>query len=177
MNSPQGDYERIIRPNEERMMRLAWRITQNADDACDAFQEAATQIWRRLARIRAHPNPQALVLRMCANAACDVVRRKTRWNQRVKSLAVTASDGIPAGTASELPLEQREQVQAAVARLPEQQATAVSMRFLLQCPYQEIAQALGCAENTARVHVNRGLNRLRILLAHLNPTINPEIES
>jgi DNA-directed RNA polymerase specialized sigma24 family protein len=51
------------------------------------------------------------------------------------------------------------------------------MRFLLYCPYEEIAQALQCAEATARVHVTRGLSRLRDLLAHLKPSAILEKES
>jgi RNA polymerase sigma factor (sigma-70 family) len=176
LNSLPNDYERIIRPIEQQIMRSVWRITQNADDADDAFQEAMTQIWQRLPRIRAHPNPPALVLRICANVACDVVRRKTRRGNREQSPDVGGS-ATPATDVAALILndERREQVQAAIARLPEQQATAIAMRFLLYCPYDEIAQALECAEPTARVHVTRGLSRLRDLLAHLSPS--PTLEN
>lgn len=170
MSSLQNDYERIIRPIEQQMMRSVWRITQNAEDADDAFQEAMTQIWQRLPRIRSHPNPQALVLRICTNVACDVLRRKTRRDHREQSLDALAVDtSTPSVAALILSSERRDQVKAAIARLPEQQATAVTMRFLLYCPYEEVAQALGCAEATARVHVTRGLSRLRDLLAHLSP--------
>jgi RNA polymerase sigma-70 factor (ECF subfamily) len=170
LSSLQGDYERIIRPIEQQMMLSVWRITQNAEDADDAFQEAMTQIWQRLLRIRSHPNPQALVLRICTNAACDVLRRKTRRGNREQSLEASEVDAsTPDVAALILKSERREQVKAAIARLPEQQATAVTMRFLLYCPYEEVAQALGCAEATARVHVTRGLRRLRELLAHLSP--------
>jgi RNA polymerase sigma-70 factor (ECF subfamily) len=152
------------------MMRSVWRITQDADDADDAFQEATTQIWQRLARIQAHPNPQALVLRICANVACDVLRRKSRRENREQSSHVERLDATPDVAALILSNERRQEVKAAIARLPERQATAITMRFLLYCPYEEIAQALDCAEATARVHVTRGLSRLRDLLAHLNPS-------
>lgn len=176
MSSLPGDYEHIIRPIEQQMLRAVWRITQDADTADDAFQEAMTQIWQRLPRIRAHPNPSALVLRMCTNIACDVVRKKLRRISREQSRATAGVDrSQPEVTASILSNERREQVQAAIARLPEQQACAVTMRFLLYCPYEEIAQALQCAEPTARVHVMRGLDRLRELLAPLSPS--PKLEN
>ncbi len=176
MSSLHSDYERIIRPIEQQMMRSVWRITQNAEDADDAFQEAITQIWQRLPRIRSHPNPQALVLRICTNVACDVLRRKTRRGNHEQSQIDPDAEGVtPDAAALILSSERREQVKVAIARLPEQQATAVTMRFLLYCPYEEIAQALGCAEATARVHVTRGLSRLRVLLAPLNPS--PALEN
>jgi RNA polymerase sigma factor (sigma-70 family) len=176
LSSLPGDYERIIRPIEQQMMRSVWRITQNGEDADDAFQEAMIKIWQRLPRIRSHPNPQALVLRICTNVACDMLRRKTRRGNHERPLSVPEVDAsTPDVAALILSSERREQVKAAIARLPEQQATAVTMRFLLYCPYEEIAQALGCAEATARVHVTRGLSRLRDLLAHLNPS--PALEN
>ena len=161
-------------------MRSVWRITQNATDADDAFQEAMTRIWERLPRIRAHPNPAAIVLRICSNVACDVVRRKSRRDHHEQSRDAAGADhddadtSVPDVAAAILSNERREQVQAAIARLPEQQATAISMRFLLSCSYEEIAQALECAEPTARVHVMRGLSRLRELLSHLCPSTTLE---
>lgn len=176
LSSLPGDYEGIIRPIEQQIMRSVWRITQDADDADDAVQEAMSQIWQRLPRIRAHPNPSALILRICTNVACDVVRRKSRREHREQSRDAAGADtsmrDVPALIVN---TERREQVQAAIARLPEQQATAITMRFLLDRPYEEIAQALDCAEPTARVHVARGLSRLQDLLSHLNPS--PTLEN
>lgn len=171
MSTLPGDYERIIRPIEQQIMRSVWRITQNAADADDAFQESMSQIWQRLPRIRAHPNPSALVLRICTNVACDVVRRKVRRDQHELSPDARATGASATDVATLIvSRERREEVQQAIARLPEQQATAISMRFLLFCPYDEIARTLECAEPTARVHVTRGLSRLRELLAHLSPS-------
>lgn len=174
MSTLPGDYERIIGPIEQQIMRSVWRITQNAADADDAFQESMAQIWQRLPRIRAHPNPSALVLRICTNVACDVVRRKSRRDQHEQSRNAPANGAATTDVAALiLNNECREEVQRAIARLSEQQATAITMRFLLFCPYDEIARALECAEPTARVHVARGLSRLRELLAHFShsPTL------
>ena len=160
------------------MMRSVWRITQDADDADDAFQESMTQIWQRMSRIRAHPNPQALVLRICANVACDVLRRKSRRDSREQSSPIERLDtSTPDVAALILRNERQKEVKAAIARLPERQATAITMRFLLCCSYEEIARSLGCAEATARVHATRGLSRLRDLLAHLNPSPTLENQS
>lgn len=175
MSSQPADYDRIIRPIEQQILRSVWRITQNADDA---FQEAMSQIWRRLPHIREHPNPSALVLKICTNAACDVVRKKSRRDRHEQSAAATdAAPFAPDATALLLEYERRDQVRSAVARLPEQQATAVAMRYLLSCSYDEIAQALDCAEATARVHVLRGLSRLRDLLSHLHPSSTSSLET
>jgi RNA polymerase sigma factor (sigma-70 family) len=61
-----------------------------------------------------------------------------------------------------------------MVQLPQRQATAVLMRYLLELPYQEIGDALGCSEATARVHVNRAHRKLKRLLAHWVPSHDSE---
>ena len=74
----QNVYENLIGPIEQQMMRSVWRITRDPDDADDALQEALERIWTRLSRIQRHANPRALILRICVNAAYDVLRRNAR---------------------------------------------------------------------------------------------------
>ena len=65
--------------------------------------------------------------------------------------------------------EQYAEIVTAIHRLSRQQATAMLMRAVQGQPYEEIAAVLGCTEATARKHVARSRQRLRIWLAHLDP--------
>jgi DNA-directed RNA polymerase specialized sigma24 family protein len=96
MNHRDGFYEQIIEPIEDRMIRSVWRITRNVQDAEDAMQDALVQIWKRRQRIGSHVSPQALVLKICSAAACDVARRRTRQRRRYEP---PKSDEQPADTA------------------------------------------------------------------------------
>ena len=49
----------------------------------------------------------------------------------------------------------------AVRRLPPKQRSAVVQRYLLDRPYAEVAETLGCSEDAARQNVRAGLQRLR----------------
>jgi RNA polymerase sigma factor (sigma-70 family) len=153
------------------MMRSIWRITRVAEDAEDALQESLTVIWKRRARIGRHPHPRALILRICVNCACDVLRARMRRGSREKALidpdALRAKD-CPVGQRLH-GQELRDDVARALMRLPRRQATAVVMRDILELSYEEIADALGCSGSTARVHVNRAHKKLNGLLAHLSP--------
>jgi RNA polymerase sigma-70 factor (ECF subfamily) len=153
----------LVRPVEERILRTLWRILRNADDADDAHQETLLRLWRYRKRIVAHPNPEALILRMCAQAAHDVLRRRLR---RGRHEDLAAYENMVADTASlaRERIAQEEQVReilAAIAAMPQKQAIAVTMRIIQQESYRAIAQALGCSEVTARSHVSRA----RTLLA------------
>ncbi len=169
-------YDAMVRPMQDQMMRSIWRITRVAEDAEDALQESLTIIWKRRARIARHPRPRALILRICVNCACDVLRARLRRGSRETALidpdAVHAK-GAPVGQQLHRQ-ELRKDISRALLRLPTRQATAVIMRYILELPYEEIGAALGCSETTARVHVNRAHKKLSRLLAHLAPPYSTE---
>jgi RNA polymerase sigma-70 factor (ECF subfamily) len=166
-------YETYLAPLETRMLRTAWRITHDPDRARDALQDAMARVWVRRDRVRVHPEPAALVLRITIHAAIDRLRRERR---RLRA----EERGAPAGWRADPPAgpataAERSEVRAlvldAVARLPEKQAAAVTLRVLEEQPYDAIAAALGCAEPTARVHVQRGREKLKRLLRVLAPAV------
>ena len=153
------------------MLRTAWRIARDPDRARDALQDAMARAWAHRDRVRVHPNPGALVLRITIHAAIDRLRRERRRLRAEESVEPPAWHASPpAGPAS---AAERSEVSAlvreAVARLPEKQAAAVTLRVLEEQPYEAIAAALGCAEPTARVHVLRGREKLKHLLRDLAP--------
>lgn len=177
LNGTQSDYDRLIRPIEDRMIRTVWRIVRDADDADDAFQEALATIWKRLGRIHRHPNPHALILRICINSAYDLLRRKARLIRRQEIDSIPEALPDPAPTAPERisRKEQRAEIFESIGRLPRKQSEAVLMRFVEELSYGDIAQAMGCREATARKHIARARARLSRDLAHLAPQALKEV--
>ena len=166
------EYERLIAPIADRMMRAVWRILRDPDEADDAFQEALLKVWKRWDQIRRHPNPHALVLRICVHSAQDTLRRKARRRKW------TDAEGIPEAvvdqkrSAVELlaEAEQSAEVRRAITTLSKNQAQAVQMHLVEGIPYADVAAAMDCREATVRKHVARARAKLRALLAHLIPT-------
>lgn len=172
MDPERSSYEALIRPIQDQMLRSIWRITRRAEDAEDALQESLTVVWNRRARIARHPHPQALILRICVNCACDALRARLRrgsWEEPLLDADGLRAHDAPAGES----LDRQELhgvIARALLRLPTRQATAVLMRHILELPYEEIGSALGCSESTARVHVNRAHKKLRRLLIGVAPS-------
>jgi RNA polymerase sigma factor (sigma-70 family) len=171
MDQRQLAYERLIAPIETRMMRTVWGIVRDPDEAQDALQEALARIWRRWDRLQHHPNPEALVVRICVNAAYDALRRKRR------RLRWFAAEGAPADVPDARPsalqivagAEQQARVRNAIASLSRNQATAIVMHAVEDISYEDVAAAMRCREVTVRTHVARARAKLRALLADLVP--------
>ncbi len=157
MSDLQQTYERIIRPIEDRMIRSIWRIVRNPQDAEDAMQDALVIVLKRWDRIRRHPSPESLVLKICMDAAYDVTRRTLRRRRAVElgEGAVEQAGVSPLASETMVNQEQYAEIVTAIHRLSRHQATALLMRAVQGQSYEEIAAVLGCTEVTARKHVAR----------------------
>jgi RNA polymerase sigma factor (sigma-70 family) len=167
MNDSDEFYRRFIEPIEDRMIRSVWRITRDAVDAEDAMQNALLAAWRHRGRIIGHASPQALILKICIDAACDVARRRGRERRRTErdDPSTDQADGTRPPWEELAQRELAGEVLAAIHRLSRRQAVAIALRVFEELPYEQIAAAMHCSEATARKHVERARQRLRRALA------------
>jgi len=151
------------------MFQTVWRILRHSQDAEDALQVALTTIWRQRPRIECHPAPQALMLKICADAAIDQYRQRRSDRSEVEALEGNLASARPLPVEAAVGHETLEILLAAIARLSPNQATAIVMRFIQGEPDATIAAALGCGTETVREHLDRGRERLGQMLGRLNP--------
>jgi RNA polymerase sigma factor (sigma-70 family) len=163
-------YNELIRPNEGLMTRVVWRIVRNPQDAEDTLQDALSIIWKKRGRVVNHPNPQALILKICINSAYDTLRKRRRHKRDESTpLHLYSREENNRALDQLVQKETETEILNAIGRLPRKQAIAVLMRIVKEQPYEVIAQAMGCSETTVRIHVARGRARLNQWLAHLDP--------
>jgi RNA polymerase sigma-70 factor, ECF subfamily len=172
-------YDELIAPLEDTMIRSIWRIVRNADVAEDCLQDALAVVWKKRFRIRLHPNPRALILKICLNTACDALRRLERM-RRQTDLSQLDDAPAPPDHDADRNLEEREiveQVQLAIRRLPRKRALAVMMRLIYEESFEAIALALDCSEITARIHISRGRAQLKKWLYPLYQCSRQEVRN
>jgi RNA polymerase sigma-70 factor (ECF subfamily) len=172
-------YDELIAPMEATMIRSIWRVVRNADLAEDCLQDALAVVWKKRFQIRLHPNPRALILKICLNAAYDSLRRLERM-RRQTDLSQLDNSPAPPDHDADRDLEEREiaeQVQQAIRRLPRKCALAVMMRLIHEESFEAIAHALGCSEITVRIHIFRGRAQLRKWLSHLRRSSRQEVNN
>jgi RNA polymerase sigma-70 factor (ECF subfamily) len=151
------------------MFETVWRILRHAQDAEDALQVALATIWQQRSRVESHPAPQALMLKICADAAIDHYRQSRRNKRDMVALAENLPAARPLPVEAAIGNETFEIVLEAIARLSPHQATAIVMRFIQGESDAAIAAALGCGTETVREHLHRGRERLGQMLGRLAP--------
>ena len=143
---------------------LALRVLRDEALAEDAVQEAFIAIWRGAARfLPERGKASTWILTLVHRRAVDLVRREQRRRMEPLPEVEAAREGSSADEAMWLRLE-RERVQAALARLPDQQREAIELAYYGGFTQSELAERLGEPLGTIKSRMFTGLARLRELL-------------
>ncbi len=159
------DWEEILRRDGPAVWRTAYRLLGHSADADECFQEAflaALEVSRRgpVRRWR------GLLQRLAAARAVDRLRERYRRGppRPVNDTNAVGSPMPPPSRAAE-DAELAEQLRAALARLPAQQAEVFCLHCLEGWSYQDVAAQLGVTVNAVGVLLQRARQQLRGLLA------------
>ena len=122
------------------------------EEAEDTFQETFLSALRAYPRLRPDSDLRAWVMTIAHRKSMDAHRSRHRRPRPVRDLPEMAVD--PVG-----PPEPA--LWSAVRGLPPGQRAAVTLRFVADLPFREVARILRCSEAAARQRVREGLNALR----------------
>ncbi|MDP9011040.1 MAG: RNA polymerase sigma factor [Pseudomonadota bacterium] len=143
-----------------RLRRFARNLVRNQDDADDVVQMALERALKNLAQWRSDARLDSWLFKIVRNAWIDEVRSRVRRNK----VFVGEEAGEDIGSD---PMEQATEamsVQWAMARLPEDQRTAVSLVLVEGLPYKEAAEVLDIPMGTLTSRLARGRATLQALL-------------
>jgi RNA polymerase sigma factor (sigma-70 family) len=143
---------------------LALRVLRDESLAEDAVQEAFLAVWRGASRfIPERAKASTWIMTLVHRRAVDLVRREER--RRADPLPDVESDqgGPSAADTAWLRLE-RERVQSALRKLPDQQREAIELAYYGGFTQSELAERLGEPLGTIKSRMFAGLARLRELL-------------
>jgi RNA polymerase sigma factor (sigma-70 family) len=125
-------------------------------DADDCWQETWLSALRAYPSVQDATNLRAWLFTIAHRKAIDHARARGRRAIPIADAAELAG----ADPASTDPLPD-EELWASVARLPDKQRAAVTLRFLTDSAYAEIGEVMGTSEEAARRNVYEALQRLR----------------
>ena len=153
-------YAVLVRRHAPMAMRTAALLGAGANTE-DVVQEALVKAYRSLGRFRDDRPFRPWLLRIVANEAHNAhrsaVRRSAREQRERPNLPIELLD--PA--AEVVDREAKEQLLAAVGRLPDKLRSVVTCRYLLELGEAETASVLGLPRGTVKSRLSRGLGRLR----------------
>jgi RNA polymerase sigma factor (sigma-70 family) len=143
---------------------LALRVLRDKSLAEDAVQEAFMTVWRTADRfVAGRSKASSWILTFVHRRAVDLVRREER--RRTEPLDDAPEVDVAPGTDEEAWLRlQRERVQSALRKLPDQQREALELAYFGGFTQSELAERLGQPIGTIKSRMFSGLARLREIL-------------
>jgi RNA polymerase sigma-70 factor, ECF subfamily len=146
---------------------VALRIVRDRELAADVVQDAFLTVWKQAAVFdSARGQPSSWILTLTHHKAVDMVRREQR--RRTEPVSEQTPEGASGAGAVE---EQawrgvaREQVRAAMAKLPDPHREVIELAYFAGYTQSELAERLALPIGTVKSRTYAAMNALRELLA------------
>jgi len=156
----EDDFTDFVAASSSRLLRTAYLVTGDPQQAQDLLQTALERTYRRWGRVRRSELPEAYVRRMIVNAATDAWRAG-RGRQTVV-FSDTHAPPLPDPAVDSLIA--RHALLACVRELPVGQRAVLVLRYFDDLTEAETARVLGCSVGTVKSQHARAIARLRQLL-------------
>ena len=161
-------FNELVVDYQSLVYNVCYRMLGQAQAAEDAAQEAFVSAWRNIGSLRGSSAEgfRPWLLRIAANLCRDELRRRVR--RPASSLDTALEAGVPEPPDSDplpeeavLSSELRAGLEAALARLPEEQRIAIVLCDVEGLDYAEIAGVMKTSLGTVKSRIARGRLRMR----------------
>lgn len=160
-------FEEFAQAKLQVLLNFSTVLTNDRGLGEDLVQEVLMRAHSQWGRIGDLDQPLAYVRRMLVN---EFVSWRRKWARIVPRSDV--SDLVEPSDPADLVsgFAERAALAGDIARLPRRQRAVIILRYYEDLPDDEIADWLGCAPSTVRVHAMRALRTLRVATAASHPT-------
>jgi RNA polymerase sigma-70 factor (ECF subfamily) len=165
-------FAQIVNRQQRRASRIAWHYLRDVAEADEAVQDAFVKAYTHIVSFQRHLSFEVWLTRILINGCLDrqkARQRRLRWLLPASDAGRRDQDAIEHATRPSerspeddlLAREWREQLIAAVQRLPERQRMVFMLCHYADHTTRDVAQMTGLNESTVRVHLFRAIRKLR----------------
>jgi RNA polymerase sigma-70 factor (ECF subfamily) len=156
------EFERAVNEVYPALVRSAHLLCWSAQDVEDVVQETMLQSLRGYGSFQGRSSPLTWCYTILARVAWAANRRRLR---APASYARVQADGLPPVDAALIEDETSRLIVNAIRALPDRQREVLTLHFLQDLSYAEIADALGIAVGTVKATIHAAKSSLRKTLA------------
>ncbi len=153
-------FETVIRTYSRRVYVVAYGILQDVAEAEDVVQDTFLKAHQQRAKLREPEKFPAWLLTVTRNAARDRLRRRRPQAEAAEFDTLVDHQAVTPGSALERE-EHQARLRRALATLPEEHRTALTLRYLEGLDYRAIETTMGLSNGALRGILGRALGTLR----------------
>ena len=161
----------LAKKYQRKVYEIAYRFTQNVDEASDLSQEIFVKAYRALPNFESSSTFYTWLYRIAYNAGIDYTRRRKNRpehlfsdefpnDQQLLHPRVTDDQVVSTTEASEI----QDQIKQAIAKLSPRQRQVFVLRYYQDLPLREIGEILGLRIGTVKAQLFNSIRKLRQLL-------------
>ena len=164
-------FAELLRRYESHVNRLFYHLAPDWQERADLSQEVWIRVYRNIKRLQEPAKFRGWLSRIATNLFYDELRKRKRTAQPISLDApVRMSDGemswelpsdLPSPTDSLATKEFYDQLQEAIADLPETFRTTIVLREIQGLPYEEIAEITKVSLGTVKSRIARARLKLQ----------------
>ena len=165
-------FAQIVSRQQRRASRIAWHYLRDVADADEAVQDAFVKAYTHIKSFQRNLSFEVWFTRILINGCLDRQKartRRSRWMLPVADAGRRDQDTIERATrlsdrspeAQLLAREWRDQLVAAVNKLPDRQRLVFMLCHYSDHSTRDVAAMTGLNESTVRVHLFRAIRKLR----------------
>lgn len=167
-------FREFVAARSRSLLHTAYLLTGDWEQGRDLLQTALASTARRWSKLRDREQPEIYVRRALYHAQVDRFRLLS-WGRE------TVTDTLPDQPSGQADwaetVVQRQDIMAALRRLPKRQRAVIVLRYFEDRPDNEIAAILGVAQGTVRSQTHKALASLRTTLAEAGPSASSSTAS
>ncbi|MDC2956874.1 SigE family RNA polymerase sigma factor [Streptomyces gilvifuscus] len=168
-------FREFVAARSRSLLHTAYLLTGDWEQGRDLLQTALASTARRWSKLRDREQPEIYVRRALYNAQVDRFRLLSWGRETVTDTLPDQPSGQAADWADTV--VQRQDIMAALRRLPRRQRAVIVLRYFEDRPDHEIATILGVAQGTVRSQTHKALVSLRTTLAEAGPSASSSTAS
>lgn len=150
-------FNELVRRHQLMVYNLSYRFMRDGAMAEDMAQEAFLKAYRMLKGFRGDCRFSTWLYRVTSSVCLTEINRRKRRGEVALSPAHSRTMSDEAPDPSDLP----EVIRRCVGQLPDRYAAIVTLYYLKEQPYEEIAQAMDIPLGTLKTWMHRARKQLR----------------
>ena len=174
-------FEQLVYRHDRDILRLAFHMLGNREEAQDVFQDTFLKAYRSLARFRSDSSFYTWIYRIATNVALDRLRKRQTLREEISYEADTAAN--PDRPALKDTLEEKSyysnperrlygrevgaKIQEALKTLSEKERLVFELRHYQGLRLRMIGEIMGSTEETAKNYLFRATQKLRAYLSRI----------